>query len=298
MAEKVRQIWRVGLIILPKRQWIFPISTRNKYKKYKKKYWSHTGFTEAELKVLDDPANGVVSRSEGSNFGKITNATIREIKEHLDGKKPVVEDTLSLILRLLRNLSRQPYRRARGYALAQGMNSNKLKPAGKRTVVSKAQIDKEAAKATAEDDYAKKAYEELARISDMFGDGEVDVNVAEAAIRAIANDDSITTPADDLIALRRHLDGLPDEFVEESVPPTEHTSTKEKIRARKSTLKKQFPGLTDDAAETMARSQVLSQGPETPIRGTGEAIGEAAKFTTAGLSNNGRIQDCLDAELE
>jgi len=282
----------------PEVQVDIPYLNTKQVQKVQKEILEPYGITEAELKViLDDPANGVVSRSGGSvNSGKITNQTIKEIKEHLDGKKkPVVEDAPEIDA----TPPKEPEPSAvsaelRGYALAQGIDPNKLKPAGKRTVVSKTQIDKEAAKATAEDDYARKAYEELARISDMFGDGEVDVNVAEAAIRAIANDDSITTPADDLIALRRHLDSLPDEFVEESVPPTELTQTqKKKIRARKSTLKKQFPGLTDDAAETMARSQVLSQGPETPIRGTGEAIGEAAKFTTAGLSNNGRIQGLL-----
>lgn len=252
------------------------------------------GITEPELKViLDDPANGVVTRSKGKFPGRITNQTIKEIKEHLDGKKtdtapevdttpPSPPETSAVSAEL------------RGYALAGGIDPNKLTPAGKRKAVSKVQIDRAINDATAEDEYAKKAYEELGRISEMFGEGEVDVNVAEAAIRAIANDESFTVPAEDLISLRRYLDNLPDEFVDESVSSQPLTQTqKKKIRSRKSVLKKQFPGLTDEAAETMARSQILSQTSETAVRGTGDAIEDASKFKTAGLSNNGRIQGIL-----
>ena len=102
--------------------------------------------------------------------------------------------------------------------------------------------------------------------------------------------------ADDLIALYDH--GYSNVVRNESIvkPLTKTEQKKIKTLARAMKKRPEFAETPMDVMETLARQEIIAQRSidKTPVRGTGEAIADASKFTTAGRSaSTGKIQGFL-----
>lgn len=187
----------------------------------------------------------------------------------------------------------------RGEALASGfdyrnMAGNPNSPEGR---VTQRQLRKELKGRDANaapDPYAANAQKELGQILDLMGSRNVDDATLEKAIRLLASDTTqFKTSADDLVALANYAK----RGVSQSNPADEGFTKTElkKIERQARMIKKNNPGFTDDTASAIAQAQVVrSRGDigESP-RGTGEAIERAKNYTTAGLTNTGRIQEFL-----
>ena len=137
---------------------------------------------------------------------------------------------------------------------------------------------------------------DLANILSTFNveDGEIPTDVLRKAIDAfVRGSDDIQSSPDDVLALFDYVNAESTKLGSDA--PFSKTEMG-RIRAKMKALRKENPALTAKTAQMMAEAAELkSRGltSRSGTRGTGDAIERAKEFTTAGLSNTGRIQSFL-----
>ena len=187
----------------------------------------------------------------------------------------------------------------RGQALFAGIDPNSITPPkrSKTGKVTKAQVKKaiSARAPDAEPDaYAAQVRQELDDALDLIG-AEDDLDALRQAVALLAR--SSKSEDADILALFDHLiDAMPDDAPEVSLGSVDFTKTEiKKIERRAKELRRQQPGMGADLATEIATGEVKAQrGADTQsIRGTGDSIEDAKKFTTAGRNVTGRIQGFL-----
>lgn len=254
------------------------------------KILSDNGMSEADLDViLRDPDNSVIVDSKN---GQLTQKNITQLKEHIatksaDSNAPQIDNKPPAPIGIKPEL--------RGLAIANGVNPSSIQPSKRAKNVSKAQVNKAIEAQGEPDPYATKANEELNEILDMIGDIEADPADIHRLIRTVAQGQGFKTDADDLIGLFEHanLNAQRESSVAKALTKTE--IKKIKILARQMKTRAGFEQTSMDTLEVMARQEILAQRlqDKVPVRGTGEAIDDAKKFTTAGRASTGKIQGFL-----
>lgn len=186
----------------------------------------------------------------------------------------------------------------RGWALSEGIDYRNVKSdvrakdgrltqgAVRKTIASR--------KGEADDGYAANAKKELEEILGIAAAGNADDIEARNMVEILSA--GYQTNKDDLLALFDYTNNQSKKS-DSSMAEVSLTKTEEKfLIKRKRELKKSFPDMSDDTLEGMANLELVKRrtgGESTPVRGTGEAIEDASKFTTAGRNTAGRIQGQL-----
>ena len=191
----------------------------------------------------------------------------------------------------------------RGEALFNGLDYRNLTPSpkAKEGQLTKGVLRKELAKRkageTQPDEYAGQVKSDLEAMLDDLPE-EVSAEDARGFIDILAGDPAIKSDREDLLALfdygnakSSQSDRSVFEVDDSSLTKTEQRRIKKRTRE---IMNEQ--GLSEDAAISIARLELLNgdvtKG-QTPIRGTGEAVEDAAKYPTAGRNTAGRIQGFL-----
>lgn len=253
---------------------------------------SENGLTESDLDaILRNPDNDVVITSKD---GKLTQKNIQQLKDNIalkqaDSDAPPQLDTTPPEAPKLKS-------ELRGLAIANGVDPKTLTPSGRAKSISKARVEKAIKEAEGESEYTAQVKNELDEILDLIGPDETDPTVVQRAIRSMASASGYKSDADDLIALYDH--GYSNVVRNESIvkPLTKTEQKKIKTLARAMKKRPEFAETPMDVMETLARQEIIAQRSldKTPVRGTGEAIADASKFTTAGRSaSTGKIQGFL-----
>ena len=185
----------------------------------------------------------------------------------------------------------------RGWALSEGVDYRNIKAdvRAKEGRLTQGAVRKAIAgrKGGTEDAYAVKARDELDEILNIAAAGNATDVDARNMVEMLSA--GYQTNKDDLLALFDYTNNKVDKS--ESSMSTSLTKTEEKfLKKRQRELRKEYPDASDDTLESMANLELvnrLTEGDPTPVRGTGEAIEKASKFTTAGRNTAGRIQGQL-----
>ena len=185
----------------------------------------------------------------------------------------------------------------RGWALSEGVDYRNIKgdARAKDGRLTNGAVRRNIAgrKGGIEDAYAIKAREELDEILGIAAAGNATDVDARNMVEMLSA--GYQTNKDDLLALFDYTNNKAD--TSESSMSMRLTKTEEKfLKKRQRELKKEYPDASDNTLEAMANLELVNrrgQGDQTPVRGTGEAIEDASKFTTAGRNTAGRIQGQL-----
>ena len=195
----------------------------------------------------------------------------------------------------------------RGEALFAGLDYRNVIPSNKGSAktpkngrLTKRNIRSAIAKRgdTEPDAYAMTARNDLDEILEMLkgvsDELESNEHLMHQAIR-ILSEDKGSNP-DDLVALYAHLRNMADaedQITNASMKPLTKTETKNIKRMQRQIIKAH--GLSDDAAESIARAKIMAQRGQdkTPVKGTGDRIAASHQLTTAGRNKLGRIQSYL-----
>tara|TARA_B110000046_G_scaffold10626_1_gene10632 strand:+ start:33483 stop:43205 length:9723 start_codon:yes stop_codon:yes gene_type:complete len=185
----------------------------------------------------------------------------------------------------------------RGWALSEGLDYRKLASDTRAKGLTKGPVRKAIAIAKdegiAEDAYAVKAREELDDILNIAAAGNATDVDARNLVEMLSA--GYQTNKDDLLALFDYTNNKTN--TSESSMSMRLTKTEETfLKKRQRELKKEYPDASEDTLEAMANLELINRrtdGNQTPVRGTGESIEDASKFTTAGRNTAGRIQGQL-----
>ena len=198
----------------------------------------------------------------------------------------------------------------RGMALDAGLDYRTLKSSPKardgqltRGVVRKAvNARKEGEPADA---YAAQVQEDLDNITKLVeqnaGDGAPPTADDVRSMIEVLGMDTSTYKSDmaDMLALHDHRAAQASRVDDAMSADLELTQTEKKfLKKRVRELKKDYPDASPETLEGMANMELLNRrvaqgGDQTAVRGTGESIEDARKFTTAGRSKDGKIQGIL-----
>jgi hypothetical protein len=198
----------------------------------------------------------------------------------------------------------------RGAALAAGVDYRNVQPPAKsktgrvtKRAINKAIRDKGDAEP---DEYAAQVQEDLDSIISKIGVFEDDENLVREIIDLSARDpeSGVRSNPDDLLALfddlKRKADAEADNLSVSSRENTQGTTKTydQKLKDRMRVVRNQNPGLDEDAVRRIAVGELANEeiSPDAPgasMRNTAARTDEAAKLTTAGRTNTGRIQSFL-----
>lgn len=191
----------------------------------------------------------------------------------------------------------------RGEALFNGLDYRGLTPSPKAKEgqltkgVLRKELNKRKKGETEPDEYPRQVKAELESLLEDLPD-EVSAEDARGFIDILAGDPSIKSAREDLLALFDYGNAKTSESNRSvfEVDDSSLTKTEQRRLAARTRQIMKEQGLSEDAASSIARLELLNgditKG-QTPVRGTGEAIAEAGKFTTAGRNTAGRIQGFL-----
>lgn len=198
----------------------------------------------------------------------------------------------------------------RGMALDAGLDYRTLKPSPKakegqltRGVVRKAIAAKKDGQPA--DAYAAQVQEDLDSITklveDNTGDGAPPTADDIRSMIEVLGMDTSTYKSDmaDMLALHDHRAAQSSRVDDAMSADLELTQTEKAfLKKRIRQLKKDYPDASPDTLEGMANMELLNRrvaqgGDQTSVRGTGESIEDARKYTTAGRSKDGKIQGIL-----
>ena len=265
------------------------------------------GMNEYDLSVM--VANGEIKVGKRGNL--LTQQSVKDLRAKL---KPVIEelsakktddelpsavgpDPVAVETPAPRQeVSTDPLR---GQALFAGIDPNSITPPkrSKTGKVTKSQVNKAIAARAPDaepDAYAAQVRQDLDDALDLIG-AEEDLDALRQAVAMLAR--SSKSEDADILALFDHLtDVMPDDGPEISLGSIDFTKTElKKIERRAKELRRQQPGMGADLATEIATGEIKAQrGADTQsVRGTGESIEDAKKFTTAGRNVAGRIQGFL-----
>ena len=149
------------------------------------------------------------------------------------------------------------------------------------------------------DPYAKQVRDDLDDILTLASAGNASDVEARNLIEALAIEGGdYKSSREDLLALFDYTNKKTD-VSESKMSGREMTQTEKKfLTKRKRELKKSYPDASPETLDLMAQNELINRraiqaGDETPVRGTGGAIEDAKKFTTAGRNTAGQIQGQL-----
>ena len=280
------------------------------------KMMAEEGLTETDVKDLIS-SGGLTTTADGA----LKRDATKKLREFLDGRKssdPVTEkaETTSDIAveEPTADTALDPNAEApiemdpvakgdsrRGQALFHGIDPSNIKVRANSTDgrPTQAQVDKAVSGRAADaapDEYAATVQREFGELIDLIGDVEGDVDDLRATVRLMAKSrPDAKANEEDLIALFDYINEKTIDGDDQLMSAVGFTKTEEtKINRLMKLQMERNPGMTEKIARQVAEGTILEgRKTGTAVRGTGDAIEEAKKLTTAGRTTTGRIQSFL-----